>query len=178
MNINVKSRNCDVTPAIRQYLEKRLLKFEKLVDAAEAQVTLTTIKETQKVEVTIPLNGMILRGEEENYDIYSAIDNVVEKLERQFRRYKTRLAKKSKGVSKEAQFAVIASQPVAEAEEDEEFPVKIKHFPIKPMPVEEAIMQMNLLGHNFFLFLNSDDNHTNLIYRRNDGKYGLLAPEE
>lgn len=177
MQVNIKARNFEVTPAVRQYLEKRVSKFEKLVDAEEAQATLSSVKETQRVEITIPLNGMILRGEEEGYDMYAAIDNVIEKLEKQFRRYKTRISKKGKGLNKEAHLEAFESQLSLEDEDDDEFPVKVKKFPVKPMQVEEAIMQMNLLGHNFFLFLNSEDNNMNLVYRRKDGDYGLLAPE-
>ncbi len=175
MKVNVKARNLEVTLALREYLEKRLAKFEKLVGAEEAQATFSVIKDRHRVEVTIPLNGRILRGEEEGYDMYSAIDSVSDKLESQVQRYKTRLSKKGRGITKDAHLAALVSQP--HPEEEDEFPVRVKRFPLKPMPVEEAIMQMNLLGHNFFLFLNADGEQMNLVYKRRDGSYGLLAPE-
>lgn len=175
MEVKIKSRNVEVTPSIREYLEKRLAKFEKLLGAEEAQAALSVTKERQRVEVTIPLNGIILRGEEEGYDMYTVIDNVSEKLENQVSRYKTRLSKKGRGPGKEARYAELTVQPEEEAAG--EFPVRIKRFPVKPMPVEEAIMQMNLLGHNFFLFLNSEGERMSVVYRRLDGAYGLLEPE-
>ena len=177
MNINIKSRNLEVTTAIREYLEKKLTKLEKLIDADEALVTLSVTKERRRVEVTIPLkNGIILRGEEEGYDMYASIDSVAEKLESQIRRYKTRLSRKGHGTARGAEFNAMASQPPAE-EEEAELPVKVKRFPVKPIPVEEAIMQMNLLGHNFFVFQNADTGNVNVVYRRNDGDFGLLEPE-
>ena len=177
MNINIKSRNLEVTTAIREYLEKKLTKLEKLIDADEALVTLSVTKERRRVEVTIPLkNGIILRGAEEGYDMYASIDSVAEKLESQIRRYKTRLSRKGHGTARGAEFNAMVNQPPAE-EEESELPVKVKRFPVKPIPVEEAIMQMNLLGHNFFVFQNADTGNVNVVYRRNDGDFGLLEPE-
>jgi putative sigma-54 modulation protein len=114
---------------------------------------------------------MVIRGEEEGYDLFASIDSVTAKLETQIHKYRTRLIKKGRGEK---------LQPFEDAltylEDDR--PVKVKHFTTKPMPVDEAIMQMNLLGHNFFVFINSEDgNIVNVLYRRNDGDYGLLAPE-
>ncbi|MGI5891414.1 MAG: ribosome hibernation-promoting factor, HPF/YfiA family [Bacillota bacterium] len=172
MQVNIRAKNLEVTPALREYLQKRLSKFEKMINAQEATATFIMTKEKQKVEITMPLHGIFIRGEEETYDMYTSIDNVVEKLERQVRKYKTRLLKKGRGLGKE-----IASGVVDEEEFIDEVPVKIKKFPIKPMPVEEAIMQMNLLGHNFFVFTNCDNNAVNVVYRRNDGAFGLLEPE-
>ncbi|MEG1500711.1 MAG: ribosome-associated translation inhibitor RaiA [Clostridiales bacterium] len=176
MNVNIKARNLEVSPALREYLEKRLAKFEKLIGVSEAQATLSLIKGTRRVEVTIALNGVILRGEEEDYDMYAAIDKVVEKLERQVHRYKTRLSKKIRGIPKNVNLANYENK-VDEIAESDEIPVRVKHFGIKPMPVDEAIMQMNLLGHAFFVFLNAEDNQVNVVYRRKDGAYGLLIPE-
>lgn len=172
MQVNIRAKNLEVTPALREYLQKRLSKFEKIINAQEATATFTITKDKQKVEITIPLSGIFIRGEEETYDMYNSIDNVVEKLESQVHKYKTRLLKRHRGLAKDL------NSPSTGAEDYiDELPVKIKQFPLKPMPVEEAIMQMNLLGHNFFVFTNSENNNVNVIYRRNDGAFGLLEPE-
>ena len=171
MQINFKSRNLEITDDLREYTEKRLSKFDKLIDAAEAAVTMRAVKDRQKIEVTIPYHGITIRGEEEGYDMHTCIDNVSEKLEKQIHKYRTRLIKRGRGG---------ASHPVAEEPHwvEDEQPVRIKTFTTKPMSTEEAIMQMNLLGHSFFVFVNTDDTAVNVLYRRNDGAYGLLTPEQ
>ncbi len=172
MNINFKSRNMDISKALKEYAEKRLSKFDKLIKVDMATVNMITIKDRYRLEVTIPYNGIIIRGEEEGYDMFTCIDNVVEKLESQIHKYRTRLIKKGRG-SKPAD-----ELPVAYAVQEDDLPVKVKHFTTKPMPVDEAIMQMNLLGHSFFVFINSEEGNTvNVLYRRHDGEYGLLVPE-
>jgi len=114
---------------------------------------------------------VLIRGEEEGYDMYTCIDNVTEKLESQIHKYRTRLIKRGRG-AKDA----LADTPELHWQEDDQ-PVKIKTFTTKPMSVEEAIMQMNLLGHSFFVFINTEGNVVNVLYRRKDGEYGLLTPE-
>ncbi|MBR0376446.1 MAG: HPF/RaiA family ribosome-associated protein, partial [Firmicutes bacterium] len=114
---------------------------------------------------------MLIRGEDEGYDIFTCIDNVTNKLESQIHKYRTRLIQRGRRVSAEAP---VADEPHW-VEDDQ--PVKVKTFTTKPMTVEEGIMQMNLLGHSFFVFVNSDGNTVNVLYRRNDGEYGLLMPE-
>lgn len=172
MQIIIKGRNFEVTAALREYVEKRVGKLEKFIDAVvEAQVTLLVEKDRHRVEVTIPVNGMILRGEEETADMYSSVDLVVEKLEKQIGKYKTRINKKIKNQS--------IKDLVRQAEKDPSEPrvVRTKRFAIKPMPVDEAVMQMNLLGHSFFVFANGDTEEVNVVYRRKDGNYGLIEPE-
>jgi putative sigma-54 modulation protein len=173
MQVHIRAKNLEVTPALREYLQKRLSKFEKIINAQEATATFTITKDKQKVEITIPLNGIFIRGEEETYDMYNSIDNVVEKLESQVHKYKTRLLKRNRGLAKELSGSIVGAEDYID-----ELPVKIKRFSLKPMPVEEAIMQMNLLGHNFFVFTNSENNNVNVVYRRNDGAFGLLEPED
>lgn len=131
------------------------------------------------VEVTIPFHGMILRAEERSNDMYSAIDLVVDTLERQIRKFKTKIAKRAKDAESLRYMTFELEEPEKEVqEENSEFRIaKTKRFPIKPMSVEEAILQMNLLGHNFFVFLNQDTDKVNVVYRRNDGAYGLIEPE-
>ena len=171
MTITVKGRNIDVTPALREYVEKRLAKFERMLeDMNEAVVTLSSTKGSDRVELTVPLKGIVLRCEEETDSMYASMDLVVEKLERQVRKYKTKLAKRNRAVVKPSLDDIV---PI----EEEETPVKTKKFPMKPISVDEAIMQMNMLGHTFFMFRNDESGEVNVVYRRKDGDYGLLAPE-
>ncbi|MGI6713183.1 MAG: ribosome hibernation-promoting factor, HPF/YfiA family [Bacillota bacterium] len=172
MKIILKGRNIEITDALREYVEKRLGKLDRFYDEMnEAQVTLRVEKDRHRVEVTIPLNGFILRGEEETADMYGSVDLVVEKLEKQIEKYKTRINKKLKNQSIR-DFAL-----KNEDEQEEPKIVRTKRFAIKPMPVEEAVMQMNLLGHSFFVFANGETDEINVVYRRKDGNYGLIEPE-
>ncbi|PKM82352.1 MAG: ribosomal subunit interface protein [Firmicutes bacterium HGW-Firmicutes-14] len=171
MKINVRGKNINVTNALKEYVEKKLAKLEKYLDLSEAQVTLVVVKETHKVEVTIPINGMILRGEEATDDMYASIDLVVEKMEKQINKYKARFNKKARIEGKQ----IVA--PAAEETMEEPLIMKTKRFAIKPMPVDEAVMQMNLLGHSFFVFSNAETEEVNVLYKRKDGNYGLIEPE-
>ena len=170
MIIAVRGKNIDVTNALKEYVEKKLAKLERYLDVFEAQVTLTVEKGTHKVEVTIPINGMILRGEEETGDMYASIDMVVEKLEKQINRYKGRFTRKARSEGKTTTVTPeeVFEQPVI---------MKTKRFAIKPMPVDEAVMQMNMLGHSFFVFSNAETEEVNVLYKRKDGNYGLIEPE-
>ncbi|MGI6685706.1 MAG: ribosome hibernation-promoting factor, HPF/YfiA family [Bacillota bacterium] len=172
MNIILKGRNIEVTDALREYVDKRLGKLTKYIEGLdEAQVTLLVEKDRHRVEVTIPLNGLILRGEEETIDMYSSIDLVIEKLEKQIEKYKSRINKRAKNQT--------IRGITVKNEENLEEPrvVRTKRFAFKPMPVEEAILQMNLLGHNFFVFSNAETDEVNVVYKRKDGNYGLIEPE-
>lgn len=164
----------EITDELREYTEKRLSKFDRLIGATEAMVTMRCAKDRQRLEVTIPYNGVLIRGEEEGYDMYTCIDNVTEKLESQIHKYRTRLIKRGRQ-AREAGVDNASVEPQQWLEDDQ--PVKIKTFTTKPMTVEEAIMQMNLLGHSFFVFINSEGLVINVLYRRHDGQYGLLIPE-
>lgn len=172
MNIILKGRNIEVTDALREYVDKRLGKLTKYIEGLdEAQVTLLVEKDRHRVEVTIPLNGLILRDEEETIDMYSSIDLVIEKLEKQIEKYKSRINKRAKNQT--------IRGITVKNEENLEEPrvVRTKRFAFKPMPVEEAILQMNLLGHNFFVFSNAETDEVNVVYKRKDGNYGLIEPE-
>ena len=173
MIISVRGKNNDVTNALKEYVEKKLAKLERYIDLSEVQVTLTVEKGTHKVEVTIPVNGMILRGEEETGDMYASIDMVVEKIEKQINKYKARFNKKARVEGK------VEGKVEAVVEVGYELPVikKTKRFAFKPMPVDEAVMQMNMLGHNFFVFSNAETEEVNVVYKRKDGNYGLIEPE-
>ncbi|WP_366923801.1 ribosome-associated translation inhibitor RaiA [Metallumcola ferriviriculae] len=176
MNIIVRGKQVNVTNALRQHVEKRVGKLEKYLDELEeAQVTLSVEKDRHRVEVTIPVKGIIIRGEEESGDMYGSVDAVIEKLEKQIKKYKTKLAKKTRlnGLRE----LVAQSQGNGADEEEEPQVLRTKRFAIKPMPVDEAIMQMNLLGHNFFVFSNAETEQVNVVYQRKDGNYGLIEPE-
>lgn len=171
MKLTYKARNMEITTSLRDYTEKRLAKFDKLIGAEEAVVAMQRIKDRNRLEITIPYNGVIIRGEEEGYDMYACIDIVAEKLESQIHKYRSRLIKRGRGAVKDV-------YPEVPTYQEDDLPVRVKQFTTKPMPVEEAIMQMNLLGHNFFVFINTEGNVINVLYRRHDGEYGLLVPEE
>lgn len=175
MRIIVRGKNIDVTPALRDYVEKKVGKLAKLLDdVTEAVVTLAVERERHIVEVTVPVGGgRLLRGEMSSGDMYASIDMVMDKLEKQAEKYKTKLARKMKNGS------VLDNVPQPSPPTDREpVPqlVRTKRFPVKPMPVEEALLQMNLLGHDFFVFRNADTEEVNVVYRRKDGNYGLIEP--
>ncbi len=181
MEFVLRGRNIEVTEALKRYVEKKVGRIEKYFDIPlRAQVTLGVERERHIVEVTVPINGMLLRGEEEVDDMYAAIDGVVDKLERQIHKYKTKINRKAR--QQDPRFTPILENvaPSIELEPDEdEEPrvVKVKRVQLKPMDVDEAILQMNLLGHDFFVFTNAEDARTHVVYRRKDGNYGLIGPE-
>lgn len=172
MKIQVRGRNVETTDALKDYIGKRLGKLDKYIDnLGEAQVTLTVERGFHRIEVTIPINGMILRGEESTGDMYASTDLVVEKLEKQIEKYKGKLQKRG------ARYVNDQRKPAVVQEDEEPRLVRTKRFAIKPMTVEEAVLQMNLLGHNFFVFSNADTEQVNVVYKRKDGNYGLIEPE-
>lgn len=170
MQITIRGKNVAVTPALNDYVEEKVGRLSRyLENISEAVVALSVVKDKHIVEVTVFVNGsgIILRGEESNDDMYASIDLVVEKVERQIRKYKTRLSKKS---------LVRPDVPALENEQPAKL-VKTKRFAIKPMDPEEAVMQMNLIGHDFFVFFNADTEEVNVVYKRKDGNFGLIEPE-
>lgn len=185
LKYNVRGENIEVTQALRDYVEKRLKKLEKYFELDQdviAHVNLKVYRDhSAKVEVTIPLPYLVLRAEETTDDMYRSIDFVSEKLERQIRKYKTRVNRKSreKGVT---EFFVPEAPEAAEAPEEEEAPmfkiVRNKRVNLKPMDPEEAILQMDMLEHDFFVFQDAETNGTSVVYRRNDGSYGLIETNE
>jgi putative sigma-54 modulation protein len=175
MNINIRGKHIELTDALKEYVTKRVGKLAKYSDEfMDIQVTLLVERDRHRVEVTAPLNGMILRGEEETEDMYSSIDMVVEKLERQIDKYRTRINKRMRSkIFKDYE----PKQSDGLTEELREEVVRNKKFSAKPMSVEEAIMQMNLVGHNFFVFTNAENQEMNVVYLRKNGDYGLLQPQ-
>jgi len=184
MKFNIRGENIQVTAALREYVEKKVGRLEKYFEAqpADVQVTMQVHRGEGTIEVTIPLNGMIIRAEETHEDMYAAIDLIAEKLERQIRKHKTKLMRKLR-IDSTSRAAQRESQPVAvlTADMDEEDIdiniVRTKRFDLKPMDAQEAVMQMDMLGHSFFVFHNSDTNDVSVVYRRNDGRYGLIEPK-
>ncbi|MDD2233678.1 MAG: ribosome-associated translation inhibitor RaiA [Desulfitobacteriaceae bacterium] len=172
MNIIIRGKHIEVTDALKSYVTKRVSKLEKFSDDfTDVQVTLLVERGRHRVEVTAPIHGIILRGEEETGDMYASIDLVLEKLERQIEKYRTR-------INKRIRTKVFKEPEPAEFEvEEEQNLVRIKKFPAKPMSVDEALMQMNLIGHNFYVFRNDQTQEMNVVYKRKYGDYGLLEPE-
>ena len=182
---NVRGENIEVTEAIRDYVEKKVGKLERYFsDApdATAHVNLKVYTEkTAKVEVTIPLPYLVLRAEETSPDLYASIDLVVDKLERQIRKFKTKINRKSRETGMNtADAAVLFNNEADDAdhENDSELDiVRTKRLSLIPMDSEEAVLQMNMLGHNFFIFEDAETNGTSIVYRRKDGKYGLIETD-
>ncbi|AEF16701.1 sigma 54 modulation protein/ribosomal protein S30EA [Thermoanaerobacterium xylanolyticum LX-11] len=177
MRITVSGRNgMAVTEGLRNAAIKSLSKIEKFfADDTEARVVMSVQKNNQIAEVTIPFRGMIFRAEEVSDDMYASIDNVVDKLEKQILKYKTKL--KNNFTPESIRFDVQQDYIKNDIQDELEFEVvKTKRFAVKPMSVQEAILQMNLLGHNFFVFTNSETDDFTVVYKRKDGKYGLIEP--
>ena len=178
MIINIRGKNIEVTDALGEYVEKRIGKLDKFFDTeTEAQVLLGVTRENNIIEVTILLNGMILRGEESTPDMYASIDLVVEKLEKQIEKYKTKLNRNLRQKASKRMVKLDREAQDADPLEDEPKVVRVKRFAVKPMTVEEAILQMNLLSHDFFVFFDAEVEAVSVIYRRKDGNYGLIEPE-
>lgn len=174
MKIMARGRNVEVTDALQEYVEKRVGKLSRFLDDVEKATVIMIVEgDSHKVEVTVPFNGMILRAEEATGDMYSSIDLVVDKLERRVEKYKGKFNRRRGGAGHK-QFA---GSPSAEEEDNGPKIVKTKRFAVKPMTEEEAMLQMNLLGHSFFVFSNAETEQVNVIYKRKDGNYGLIEPE-
>ena len=175
MKISIYSKNMQMTEALREAAIKKLRRLDKFFQQdIEAKVVLGVEKKIHKVEVTIPFNGRIVRVEELSDDMYNALDEAVESLEQQIRKYKSKLQNKRQS-SESIKFENI--EPLDDEDEEEFKVVKTKRFAIKPMNIEEAILQMDLLKHNFFVFLNADTEEVNVVYKRKDENYGLIEPE-
>ena len=174
MNYTVSGKNIDVTNGLRDAVIDKLSKLERyFTPDTEVNVTLSVEKDRQRIEVTIPIKGTIIRAEQVSNDMYASIDLVEAVLERQLRKYKNKIVDQK-------QSAVALSQVFLDeetGEEDEIQIVRTKKFAIKPMDIEEACVQMELLGHSFFAFVNVETERTNILYLRKDGDLGLMEPE-
>lgn len=188
LQYNIKADNVEVTPAVREYIEKKVDKIERYFPEgtnATAMINLKAINHSQtKVEITIPMKNLVLRAEERHDELYAAVDLIIGKLERQIRKYKTKINRKFR--DREGMGLAFASaEQVTQAsngadssytdEDDEDLTiVRTKKFELKPMDEEEAVLQMNMLGHNFFVFTDAESDETNIVYKRKDGTYGLI----
>ena len=175
MRYTITGRNIEVTPGLKTAVEKKIGKLEHFFTPdTEVIVALSAQKDRQKIEVTIPVKGNTIRAEESSTDMYVSIDLVEEVSERQIRRYRKKLIDKK-------QAALSFSQAFIDQDEDEQDDdiriVKTKKFAIKPTIPEEACLQMEMLGHSFYVFLNSDTDQVNVVYKRKNGTYGLIEPE-
>ncbi len=174
MRFIITGRNIDVTEGLKSAVEEKLGKLDRFfAPETEVHVTLSVEKERQKIEVTIPVKGNVIRSEQVSSDMYVSIDLVEEIIERQLKRYKNRI------VDKQHNSAVFAPEYVEKDYDDNE-DVKIirtKKFGIKPMDPEEACVQMELLGHDFYVFFNAETEEVNVVYKRKGNTYGLIEPE-
>ena len=170
MEINVRGTKVEITDSMRNYVSEKLGKLDKYIslDGVRASVLVKVRNYSQKVEVTIPLKTLILRAEAEEQDFYSAVDLVINKLERQIRKNKTKLQKREKKGLKE-----LNVDEAIEIPEEKEV-VKRKKIDLKLMSSEEAILQMDLLGHNFFLYKDEETDMPAVVYKRKDGGYGVI----
>ena len=174
MKINIRGEKIEITKAMREYAEDKLSKLNKYIDNYDDVTTNIVVKlrdNKQKVETTILLKSIILRTEEVQEDFYSAIDTSLTKLERQIRKNKTKLQAKTR-INKELLFNYEHDE-----EEPKETIVKRKKVEVKPMDEEEAMLQMELLGHQFYLYKDADTNNEAVIYKRKDGNYGIIEAE-
>lgn len=175
MNFIISGKNIDVTPGLKDAVAQKLGKLERyFTPETDIIVTLSVEKERQKIEVTIPVKGSIIRSEQVSSDMYVSIDLVEEVIERQLRRYRKKLIDKNQDAGSAFKQEFLDS--VDTVDEDEIKIVRTKRFGIKPMFAEDACVQMELLGHAFFVFFNAETEEVNVVYKRKDGSYGLIEP--
>lgn len=174
MKITVYGKQMTVRESLKLAIEKKLAKFNKFFgDDTEAFVTCKVRKGDKIVEITVNYGGTTFRSEEESDTFITALDRAIEGLERQIRKNKTRVEK----MVKRGAF-VITEDDDDEYEEEEDFDIRVKTFPFKPMTAEEAILQMNLIGHAFYAFTDADSGNVCVVYKRKEGSYGLIVPEK
>ena len=174
MKINFTARQMRVYDSVKEMAEKKLAKFDRFFpEAAEMDVTFSMPNKLEKIEITIRTEGFVFRAEEASEDFATSVDRAIDALERQIRKNKTRLQKRIRSEG----FELLESEmpDVLEEEYDE---IKVKTFPFKPMTAEEAILQMNLIGHSFYAFTDSESGDVCVVYKRKEGSYGLIVPEK
>jgi putative sigma-54 modulation protein len=176
MRVVITGKGMEVSDYLREMVTKKVLKLQRYFgEETEAHITMSIQKSRHMVEVTIPFDGVVLRGEEATGDMYASIDGVLGKLEKQIHKHRTALRKRLR----EGAFSTEGYEYGSEAFEDRDFKiVRTKKFVLKPMNLEEAQMQMELLGHEFFVFRNEKTNGINVLYKRRDGDLGLIEPDE
>lgn len=178
MRISISAKNLEISDYLRDLTEKKVSKLERYFPQdTEAQVTLSVERSRHIVEVTIPCEGGIIRAEEVTGDMYASIDNVLDKIEKQILRHRTRLEKSLRSGAFRFEQPLYSDSYDEFDEEAGPRIVRVKRFNIKPMSEEEAMLQLELLGHSFYVFENADTNCINVLYKRKDGNYGLIEPE-
>lgn len=178
MKINITGKNIELTDGLKTAVNDKLSKLDKyFTDDTTVNVTLSVEKDRQKIEVTIPIKGQIIRSEQVSNDMYVSIDLVEEVIERQLRKYRTKLVSRQNEPKEFFQEDFIEEDD-NDDEEDSQIKIKrTKHFGIKPMYPEDACVQMELLGHDFFVFRNAETDEVNVVYKRRGNTYGLIEPE-
>ena len=175
MRYTITGRNIEVTQGLREAVEDMLGKLEKyFTPDTEAVVTLSVQRELQKIEVTIPVKGSIIRAEESSTDMYVSIDLVEEIIERQIKKYRKKLIDKKQSAQA---FSALFMEEEEDVHDEEIRIEKTKHFDMKPMYPEDACLEMELLGHNFYMFLNAETDQISVVYKRKANSYGLIEPE-
>ena len=178
MNFIISGKNIDVTPGLKDAIEQKLGKLERyFTPETEIIVTLSVEKERQKIEVTIPVKGNIIRSEQTSDDMYVSVDLVEEVIERQLRKYKNKLVARSQGHPTASGSGNNFKKEFFESEDDTSVDDEIRIVRTKPMYPEDACIQMDLLGHAFFVFCNAETDEVNVVYKRKDGSFGLIEPE-
>lgn len=174
MKVTINARKVAVDQKLADHIEKKLVKFDKYFPGeAAAAVKLSRIRENERVEVTIQQGSMLFRSEDENTTFMNALDCCIDAIERQIRKNKTRLAKRMRENIRIPEYEGALTE-----EEDGAFQIRRKHFALKPMTPEEAILQMNLLAHTFFMFDNTEAGSVCVVYKRKDGDYGIIEPKK
>lgn len=178
MKFTIRAENFEVTPAIRNYIEEKVSKIERYFNEqvqASAHINLKVNgKDNQKAEVTITMSDLVFRAEAVDQDIYAAIDAIVGRLERQIRKHKTKVNRKFREKGHAFDYIVPELSETDEVEQDELTIERVKRFELIPMDAEEAILQMNLLGHDFFLFMDGETGKTSAVYKRTEHSYGVI----
>lgn len=175
MRFNIIGRNIKVTPGLESMVTEKLAKLDKYFQPdQQVNVTLSEIKDLQKVEVTIPMKGNVIRAEQEDTDLFAAVLLAQESIERQLKKYKNKLIDKHRVAAPE--FSDFYAEEDY-GDDDDIIIDKVKRFDVKPMVPEEACMQMELIGHSFFVFRNAETNEVSVVYKRKNGTYGLIEPE-
>lgn len=175
MNIKLTGKNIDLTDGLKERVDDKMSKLDKYFNKdVDAQVTLKVQKLDQIAEVTIPLKGTILRAEVKDKDMYNSIDTVVQKLEKQLQKFRSKLRDKHRDDN------VFVGPMIEEGQDEyaEELQIsKVKHFELRPMSDEEAVMQLNLLDHDFYMYKDTKDFNVRVVYKKGDGTYGVIAAE-
>lgn len=180
MQIDVTFRHMEVSPAVRDYVEEKVARVKKYIDEPiDAQAVLSVEKKIRhKCVITLTAKGITIKGSEETNDMYAAVDSVVDKIERQLKRYKEKIKKHKplSGKARQIQKTVMTAESFAE-ETSEPVIVRSRSFQVKPMEVEEAVMQMDLLHKEFLVYTDAATEEINVVYRRKDGNYGVIVPQ-